>query len=289
MSSARPDDSADADRRGNGARRGFERRGGDRFDQSHRGEFGVLGAAIRQHQRELIAGVPRDEIVGAKIGGQARGQPGDHLVAGVVTIGAVEDEKILKRDEHHREGFPVALRLVENPLHLLGQMRAVQGAGQRVELRLPRQSPFVVVPLGHDPHDAMRARRPPVHALEPATRVFEPDRAGAADLARRDDRVGDLIEHARALVGAFRFNDLVVAGGRAFRGEQRSERHAGRQIDLRQGGEGPREIFAPAQPIGYQIPIVDHLADRIENGARIDALRPDDRGRLDRFRGSRGD
>ena len=193
---ARRDDASDANRRRNDAGGGLERGRDDNVEEAQSGHPRLLRVAVLEDNREFVAGVAGDEIHGAEVALETLRKTGDHLVARVIAIGAIEREEIFQRDQHHGEWLAVLLGLDEKTLDMLGEVMPVEDSREGIELRLYGKLSLVFVPFGDDPQHAMGQRRATILSLEPATRVIDPDcRRGPA--SRGGIRqYGDLIGNA---------------------------------------------------------------------------------------------
>ncbi len=87
----------------------------------------VLADAFHQH-RELVAAEPRDEAPVADILVQDGADHADHLVAGDVTEGVVDDLETVEVDHRHREAIAVADMLGERA----HERQAVRRVGERI-------------------------------------------------------------------------------------------------------------------------------------------------------------
>jgi hypothetical protein len=70
--------------------------------------------------------------------------------------------------------------------------------------------------------------------------------------------------------------DNVITGGSVLRRDQRAEGHARRQIEAGEGAKDRRMTRAPVEPVADDIPEIQSLADRSENGGGV-RPRPDQR------------
>ncbi len=155
-------------------------------------------------------------------------------------------------------------------MQLVGEMRAIEQSGQLIDVGMARAQPLGVVALGHDAQRPLGAQGTAIGTAKPAPGVLDPHGAGASELARLQQAVNELVGDAVPIVLAVGFYDRLVAGDDAFRREPVSEGDARREIDRAQGAERPFEIALPDDPIRDEVPDVEELADRIEDGLRLE-------------------
>ena len=62
----------------------------DRIEKALRSELHLLRRAILEQKGEFVSGITRDDVVGANLGLEPADGGGDHLIADVIAIGAVE-------------------------------------------------------------------------------------------------------------------------------------------------------------------------------------------------------
>ena len=240
---------------------------------AHRGEepVGRGGQVVRraglEHHAELVRGEAAEHVAGAHARADAPPDRGDHLVGDAEAVGLVDAREIVDRDQHEAAGAAILHRLVERDGQLLGQRVAVHLAGQPVEARQVGKPLLVIVTLGDDAHDAVRACRPPLRSGKPAAVVLdpEPDRAARSAI----ETVFGLIRDAAAGVVAAGLRHGVEARGRVLRVEQSRIAAAGRDArkigDLQHFGG----VDTPGEHVGVDAPVVGHEPDRSQDGVRV--------------------
>ena len=153
-------------------------------DPLRRGTVGVrrIGRQ-RQHDGELVAAQPCDEIVRAHGRRQAFGHRGQQLVARGVAQSVVDRLEPLEVQAQHRDPAVGACRLLQHLAQSLVEQHPVAEAGQRVIVRHETYFGVCLVPFGH----VLVGRHPTAAGHRPMQDV---DHASVA--VRVDERVDAL-------------------------------------------------------------------------------------------------
>ena len=175
--------------------------------------------------------------------------------------------EIVHRDQHEAAGTAVLQRLVERGCKRLGQRIAVHLTGEAVETRQVGEALVAVVALRDRTHDAVRARRPPIRAREPAAVVFDPKPVCA--IAPGQQAIFGLVGNAGAIIARALLHHGVVTRRRILRIEE--ARVAAAAGDLRHVRHLKHlgSVRPPGQRVGVDAPVVWHEPDGGEDAARV--------------------
>ena len=147
---------------------------------------------------------------------------------------------------------------------MLGQTRAVERARCGIEAGKSRKPLFGLVPGGDDAHQAMGPGGLTARIGKPAARILDPGRTAPGGVSGRQ-RVADMVGNAAAYIYLGRSGDSLVAGLRTERAQQIGIGPAGRKRLGRGKAEHVGDVRAPDETIAGEVPIVDDLADRIQD------------------------
>jgi hypothetical protein len=132
------------------------------------------GVQSRSTMPNLLPEKAAERVLAAHPAAHALGDRADHLIGDIEAVGLVDARQIVDRDQQEAAGRAEAHRFVEGVFENLGEVMAVQLAGQAVVAREIGEPALVLVALVDDAHDAVRARRLAVGADKPAAGVLDP-------------------------------------------------------------------------------------------------------------------
>ena len=171
-----------------GTRRGLRHvladRAGDRLADPVR----LLGIAIGEDDRELVAADPRQHVALAGAAVENAGDLLDHAVADRVAEGVVDLLEVVEVERHQRPGGAVAAAAGHLPAQVFLEAAPVLQPGQRVLARFPLQlaHPLVARPDQDQGAEQRRQREPEDHRSSAAGRF--PAGSGRARPATRSCR-----------------------------------------------------------------------------------------------------
>jgi hypothetical protein len=224
----------------------------------------LILAAAQQDDGELVAGEPRHGVAAPHDRAQAPCHGGDGLVRDIEAVGLVDGGEPLDADHDEGERSVGAPRPREFVRQHLRQLRARHRAGQPVLMGIGRRRAGGG-DAGQHPHDAVHLGGAAVCAGEPAAGILHADRRPAG---RRDD-VSGLEGDAVTDVAILRAHHRIVARDAVVGANEASEGAAGRDGLDTAGPQHGRGLPAPGNPVGGDVPIIDGLADRSEDGPQI--------------------
>jgi hypothetical protein len=94
---------------------------------------GVLAIDLREHDGELLAPVPSEQILAPDLLLHRRGQLLEHVVARQVPVGVVDLLEVVEVEHHQRQGPPVAVGAGDLALQGLEEVSLVGDLGQPVD------------------------------------------------------------------------------------------------------------------------------------------------------------
>ncbi len=220
----------------------------------------IGAAAVVEDEAELVAGIARDTVTGARDAAQALRQRGNDFVRHLEAIGLVDDVEIADGGHCKGTGGLAAAGLADRLLEGLIEARAVHHAGQRIGVRERAQHLVAAVALVDRADNAEGMGRAAVLAGKPAAAILDPH-GGHAQCRVGLELVFDHIGHACALVFAGAVDDRVIAAGEIVGIEQGCELLAARQ---RLGRPLQHRLcaHAPGQQIALHVPVIGDVACR---------------------------
>ena len=126
----------DARRRGDHHALGVAQGHGDRGAGALDGRHGRHRVDLVEHEGELVAADPCQQIAGAQESAQRPGGGRQQVVAGPVAAHLVDDAEVVDVEEHEGQRSAMALRASDCLLHRLVERAVVDQAGERVARRL---------------------------------------------------------------------------------------------------------------------------------------------------------
>ena len=143
--------------------------------------FDPLGAAILQHDAELVRGEAADAVPAPQRAADAPADNGDDLVADVVAVGLVDQGEIVDAGKQERALDRLASRGAEEAGQLLGQPGAIELAGELVVIAEIEQPLFLAAAaIVDEPERALRQARPRFGVDRADPGVLDPHRSAAA-------------------------------------------------------------------------------------------------------------
>src|SRR5947209_11045442 len=133
----------------------LERRACDCFYKASCRHLHLLVLAAGEHKTEFVAGISRDDIAAAHLGPEPCHDSSDHLIGGVITIGAIDREEVLDCSEQHDKSFVEVLRAFQQLLYMLRQAGAVESPRRGIDARALLQVFDRLLTRGHDADEAM--------------------------------------------------------------------------------------------------------------------------------------
>jgi hypothetical protein len=199
---------------------------------------------------------------------QADGDLADHLIGNIEAECIVDAGEMVDGDHHERERGAEALRLLDRLGQRRDQPRAVELAGQRIELGQPQQLLVACMPFIDRAHHALRARRPAIGACEPAPGLLDPDqRRGGGKPQAEFGRVGN----AMSTIARRRHVDGIAADRRR-RLHALGELGAGGSHLRRKVGQQRAYACPPCDGIGGDVPDELGVLDGCQDAAGVQLI-----------------
>ncbi len=223
----------------------------------------IVRRAVAQHQAEFVAGIAAQRVLAAHPAAQALGNRADHLIGDVEAVGFVDACEIVDRDQQESARRAETDRVIDGVFEHLGEMVAIKLASQAVAARQMGQLALMLVALGDDPDQSVRAHRLAVGAGKPAAVVLDPQSRVRGGIGA--DAILNLVGNAMAVVAFAGFGHRVEACLGIFRVEEFREAGAARDCGAIADQQHVSGVFAPPQGIAGDVPFIGNLADRAED------------------------